>query len=97
MSPSTLLPATAFADPASYAAASSLARYRGATLRAYKQALRAFFAWCVQHQLLPMAAERPHLKLYVRWMDSGPTRPRRSGAGSPPSPASTSTPSSTGT
>ena len=69
MSQPTLLPATAFADPASYAAASFLARYRGATLRAYKQDLRAFFTWCVPRQLLSMAAERPHLELYVRWME----------------------------
>ena len=69
MSQHVLLPATAFADPASYAAASFLSRYRGATLRAYKQDLRAFFSWCADRDLPPLAAERPHLELYVRWME----------------------------
>jgi site-specific recombinase XerD len=69
MSQPSLLSATAFADPAGYAAASFLARYRGATLRAYKQDLRAFFTWCAGHDLSPLAAERPHLELYIRWME----------------------------
>jgi integrase/recombinase XerD len=30
--------------------------------------LRCFLAWCAQHGLDPLAARRPHLELYIRWM-----------------------------
>ena len=46
-----------------------LARYRGDTLRAYSQDLKAYLAWCQQHDLQPMRASRPHLELYLRWME----------------------------
>lgn len=46
-----------------------LARYRGATLRAYRQDLRAFVAWCAGRGLEPLAASRAQLELYVRWME----------------------------
>jgi integrase/recombinase XerD len=46
-----------------------LARYRGDTLRAYKQDLKAFLTWCDQHDLQPLQAQRPHLELYLRWME----------------------------
>lgn len=53
-------------DPNDYAVASFLARYRGMTLRAYRQDLLAFLRWCIERQLTPLAAERPHLELYLR-------------------------------
>ncbi len=56
-------------DATAYAAASFLSRYRGATLRAYTQDLRAFLAWCSERDLAPLQAERPHLELYLRWME----------------------------
>lgn len=56
-------------NPNDYAAASFLARYRGMTLRAYKQDLLAFFRWCSERQLVPLEAQRPHLELYLRWME----------------------------
>jgi integrase/recombinase XerD len=46
-----------------------LARYRGDTLRAYQQDLKAYLAWCRQHDLQPPLAQRPHLELYLRWME----------------------------
>ncbi len=52
-----------------YALASFLARYRGSTLRAYKQDLLAFLRWCATRQLEPLQAKRPHLELYLRWME----------------------------
>src|SRR4051794_16187308 len=52
-----------------YACASFLARYRGGTLRAYTQDMTAFFRWCAERQLSPLHAERPHLELYIRWME----------------------------
>ncbi len=56
-------------DGTAYAAASFLSRYRGATLRAYTQDLRAFLAWCTERDLTPLQAQRPHLELYLRWME----------------------------
>jgi integrase/recombinase XerD len=63
------LPLPARLDITSYACASFLARYRGATLRAYSQDIAAFLNWCRERQLPPLAAQRPHLELYIRWME----------------------------
>jgi integrase/recombinase XerD len=52
-----------------YAALSFLARYRGDTLRAYSQDLRAFLRWCAEHAVEPLQAQRPHLELYLCWME----------------------------
>ena len=30
--------------------------------------LRCYLAWCADHSLDPLAARRPHLELYIRWM-----------------------------
>jgi site-specific recombinase XerD len=46
-----------------------LARYREDTLRAYRQDLKAFLRWCIEHDLQPLRVGRPHLELYVRWME----------------------------
>ena len=45
------------------------ARYRGATLRAYTQDLRDFLRWCAERDVEPLLAERPHLDLYLCWME----------------------------
>lgn len=63
------LPARERIDQTSYAVASFLARYRGATLRAYRQDMLAFLRWCAARELAPLTAERPHLELYLRWME----------------------------
>lgn len=63
------LPVRERLDITSYAVASFLARYRGMTLRAYKQDTKAFLRWCDERRLLPLEAERPHLELYLRWME----------------------------
>jgi site-specific recombinase XerD len=57
------------ADPTQLAASSSLARYRGDTLRAYTQDLRIFSGWCADRDLEPLRAQRPHLELYLRWLE----------------------------
>lgn len=46
-----------------------LARYRGATLRAYRQDMKAFCCWCELQGLQPLLVQRPHLELYLRWME----------------------------
>jgi hypothetical protein len=42
------LPTRERRDPTSYAVASFLARYRGLTLRAYRQDMLAFLRWCAE-------------------------------------------------
>ena len=91
------LPARERWDQTSYAVASFLARYRDLTLRSYRQDMLAFLRWCAERQLAPLEAQRPHLELYLRWMESRGLAPATIGAGSGPSPGSTSTPSWTGT
>jgi integrase/recombinase XerD len=46
-----------------------LARYRGATLRAYGKDLQAYPRWCQAVDLAPLAAQRAHLELFLRWME----------------------------
>lgn len=48
------------------AAMTYLARFSGATLTNYSSLLKTFFAWCADHGLDPLDAERAHLELYVR-------------------------------
>ncbi|MDQ1636341.1 MAG: integrase/recombinase XerD, partial [Frankiaceae bacterium] len=50
------------------AAAGFLARYEGATRRAYDLDLRTWFAWCSRYGVDPLAVTRPMVELYVRWM-----------------------------
>jgi site-specific recombinase XerD len=66
-------------DPTQYAAMSFLARYRGATLRAYSQDLRHFLRWCAERAVDPLLAERAHLELYLRWMEQQGLAPARIG------------------
>src|SRR5258706_14744560 len=65
-----VLPARERLDPTSYAVACFLARYRDATLSAYRQDMLAFLNWCTERALAPLQLERAHLELYLRWMES---------------------------
>ena len=62
------LPAREQWDQTSFAVASFLARYRGTTLRSYRQDMLAFLRWCASHELAPLRAERPHLE---EWRERG--------------------------
>jgi len=56
------------ADRLRLAAAAYLARFKG-TSRAHTESdLRCFLTWCAERGLDPLAARRPHLELYIRWM-----------------------------
>jgi integrase/recombinase XerD len=55
-------------DPLRLAVAGYLARYRGETRRHAESDLRAFLTWCQERDLDALAARRPHLELYIRWM-----------------------------
>ena len=51
--------------------------YRGDTLRAYSHDLRYFLRWCSERGVAPLQAQRPHLELYLRWMEQQATIGRR--------------------
>jgi integrase/recombinase XerD len=56
-------------DPTGLAIAGFLARYRGSTLRDYRTDLSTYLDWCRTNSLPPLQATRPHLELYVRWLE----------------------------
>ncbi len=50
------------------AAAAYLARYKGQSRVHTDSDLRAYLIWCTECGLDPMVATRPHIELYIRWM-----------------------------
>jgi hypothetical protein len=48
--------------------AAYLARFKGSSREHTGSHLRCYPAWCAQRGLDPLAARRPHLELYIRWM-----------------------------
>ena len=50
------------------AVAGYLARYKGLSRSHTESDLRVFLGWCTERGLEPLAAQRPHIELYVRWM-----------------------------
>jgi len=56
-------------DHSSLAAAGFLARYKEPTVSAYRTDLRDFWAWCVEQDLQPLSARRPHIELYIRSLE----------------------------
>ena len=57
-----------FTDQLRVAVAAYLARFKGSSREHTKSDLRCFLAWCAERGLDPLAARRPHLELYIRWM-----------------------------
>jgi integrase/recombinase XerD len=57
-----------FTDQLRLAVAAYLARFKGSSRYHAESDLRCYLAWCAQHGLDPLAARRPHLELYIRWM-----------------------------
>lgn len=55
-------------DQLRLAVAAYLARFKGASRYHTESDLRCYLTWCAEHRLDPLAAHRPHLELYVRWM-----------------------------
>jgi integrase/recombinase XerD len=45
-----------------------LARFKGSSREHTESDLRCYLAWCGERGLDPLAARRPHLELYIRWM-----------------------------
>jgi len=48
--------------------AAYLARFKGSSREHTESDLRCYLAWCAEHGLDPVAAQRPHLELYIRSM-----------------------------
>ncbi len=55
-------------DQLRLAVSAYLARFKGSSRDHTESDLRCFLAWCAEHSLDPLAARRPHLELYIRWM-----------------------------
>src|SRR6476469_10886076 len=61
-------PMAPFTDRLRLAVAAYLARFKGTSRQHTESDLRCYLAWCAEHGLDPLAAQRPHLELYTRWM-----------------------------
>jgi len=61
-------PPAPFTDQLRLAVAACLARFKGSSREHTESDLRCCLAWCAGHGLDPLAAQRPHLELYIRWM-----------------------------
>src|SRR6201996_3522013 len=61
-------PVAPFTDQLRLAVAAYLARFKGSSREHTESDLRCYLAWCSEHGLDPLAAQRPHLELYIRWM-----------------------------
>jgi integrase len=57
-----------FTDQLRLAVAAYLARFQGSSRYHTKSDLRCYLIWCAERGLDPLAARRPHLELYIRWM-----------------------------
>jgi site-specific recombinase XerD len=57
-----------FTDQLRLAVAAYLARFTGSSREHSESDLRCFLTWCAERGLDPLAARRPHLELYLRWM-----------------------------
>ncbi len=63
--PNHLVP---FTDQLRLAVAAYLARFKGSSREHTESDLRCYLAWCAERGLDPLLARRPHLELYIRWM-----------------------------
>jgi integrase/recombinase XerD len=57
-----------FTDQLRLAVAAYLTRFKGSSREHTESDIRCFLAWCAERGLDPLAARRPHLELYIRWM-----------------------------
>jgi site-specific recombinase XerD len=57
-----------FTDQLRLAVAAYLARFKGSSREHTESDLRCYLAWCAERGLDSLAARRPHLELYIRWM-----------------------------
>jgi hypothetical protein len=57
-----------FTDQLRLAVAAYLARFAGSSRQHTESDLCCYLSWCTERGLDPLAARRPHLELYIRWM-----------------------------
>ena len=57
-----------FTDRLRLAVAAYLARFKVSSRAHTESDLRCYLSWCARTSLDPLAAQRPHLELYIRWM-----------------------------
>ena len=68
LTPASSDPPEPFTDQLRLAVAAYLARFKGSSREHTESDLRCYLAWCAEQGLDPLAARRPHLELYIRWM-----------------------------
>ena len=68
LAPACSDPPEPFTDRLRLAVAGYLARFKGSPREHTESDLRCYLAWCAERGLDPLAAQRPHLELYIRWM-----------------------------
>jgi site-specific recombinase XerD len=68
LTPASSHPPEPFTDQLRLAVAAYLARFKGSSREHTESDLRCYLAWCAEQGLDPLAARRPHLELYIRWM-----------------------------
>src|SRR5260221_12235183 len=61
-------PVVPVTDQLRLAVAAYLARFKGSSRYHTDSDLRCYLSWCSERRLDPLAARRPHLELYIRWM-----------------------------
>src|ERR1700753_2662000 len=61
-------PPEPFTDRLRLAVAAYLTRFKGSSREHTESDLRYYLAWCAERGLDPLGAQRPHLELYIRWM-----------------------------
>jgi hypothetical protein len=84
LAPALSDPPEPFADRLRLAVAAYLARFKGSSREHTESDLRCYLSWCAERGLDPLAAQRPHLELYIRWMQEiRRFRPLPSPGGSP--------------
>src|SRR5580693_5116534 len=68
LAPAPSDPPEPFTDRLRLAVAAYLARFKGTSREHTSSDLRCYLAWCAERGLDPFLARRPHLELYIRWM-----------------------------
>jgi len=65
----TATPVSAYGSTAlRMAALAYLARFKGQSRAHTESDLRAYLSWCAERNLDPLSARRPHVELYLRWL-----------------------------
>jgi hypothetical protein len=68
LAPASDPPPEPFTDRLRLTVAAYLARFKGSSREHTESDLRCYLSWCAERGLDPLAARRPHLELYIRWM-----------------------------